>query len=908
MSQPACHCEEAQRADEAILRLLRFARNDLHFLLLFLLVSFQAFAAPITERLPASTGAPLDLLSSQATQLLVPQTGDFANRLIIAAVGNSVVLVDTETWALYADQPSDFPATVGGIALLPDGKTLIVTLADGNIGKIELDNIVEENTNVADATDSTDSTSSTSTSDPRVIHLSDKTAAGPLTAIVADPDIGESVVTFINTDDKLLDVYDLESETFTPFTLDATPHDLVFADTEAGQKIYVSASGGKIFTIDAGGSSVVTIAVPTGTDDTALPELPAIAATPDGEYVYAVDSTNTAVWVVNASTSAVVDQTTAVGTDPVRIDTADENTGLSHILLTNVNDPADVYAYVSGDDGISILDASSPDIASAARKIIDMDESTADVLDPLALSGTPGPLAASTSSDGYIYSSNGNAEISVITDNPFVTIDTTTAVTVNSTATSFTISFQSDETGTYEIRANSNLTGSSGTQLTTGTVDTADTAVAVSIETASFDRDVFEEGTNRIFVFVTDAGGNVGRDAYDITIDRPPPAVTVNSSSFGNKKVYVTFGRLTDADISQYHLVAKLAANQASPTCPGSLDFTDSPDGTGTLDQGACATSPCTGSVSGLTNGAVYCVAVRAEDDGGQIGDFGTGTDSISPERTVGPAGLLGEAGCGLRRDSDPSLVGFGMTVLILLTPMLVILSCRRRRRISPVSSGDPSLSLRMTWAFGMTFLLVLFLSFNVFASEIPSEHKWFSFELKGGVWYPTNLLIQDFYGKWGNLMAETEFGLLYKSQFNATIGTGYLRESGAAVGVTSGAASGDTVTLLQIPIRMNFIYRFDYKEEQILVPYVGAGPDYVFFRENVGSDVTKGWKFGIHGEGGVAILLDRIEDIGSSLADSGIDDIYFTLEGRYSKIDGFKSTGLDLSAIHIYAGLLIAF
>ena len=92
-------------------------------------------------------------------------------------------------------------------------------------------------------------------------------------------------------------------------------------------------------------------------------------------------------------------------------------------------------------------------------------------------------------------------------------------------------------------------------------------------------------------------------------------------------------------------------------------------------------------------------------------------------------------------------------------------------------------------------------------------------------------------------------------------------------------------------------------------MPYVGFGVDYVYFRESVtGGSSTSGVKFGVHGMGGVAILLDKIEGIGDSLADAGIDDFYFTLEGRFSKIDSFKSTGLDLSGVSFYFGFLMAF
>jgi len=221
----------------------------------FSLISLSLFAAPDQERTPASGGAPLSLFSSQVTDLFVPQAGDFKNRLIFGVITSGVDIIDTETWELFEDQPNDFDNTVGGAALLGNGISLIVTLSNGDLARIELDKIEEENTDVVEA-DADDKV------DPRVISLSDQTSGGTLTSIVADPDSNDETVYFINPDDNLLFSFDLSAEILTTIELESRPNDLVFADSSTGEKIYICTQDGNVLILEAEGTDVTTLEVP----------------------------------------------------------------------------------------------------------------------------------------------------------------------------------------------------------------------------------------------------------------------------------------------------------------------------------------------------------------------------------------------------------------------------------------------------------------------------------------------------------------------------------------------------------------------------------------------------------------------------------------------------------------------
>ncbi|MBX7148068.1 hypothetical protein K1X76_03205 [bacterium] len=863
----------------------------------FFLYSTLLHAAPLTERLPASEGAPLSVFNTQISKLIVPLTGDFANRYIIGSSGKQITIIDTETWSEISEQPAEFDENIESITLLGDGNTLLVTLGDGNLAQVLLDDIENENDDVEAASDDDADT----ITDPRVIEISSLLQSSNISKVVADVDSADSVVYFIDSSSGFLYSYDIDEEELLSFELVSdiditdsfTPNDLIFTDGSGGQKVFVAAQDGKVLVLDAGGSTVRILDVPvTDDDDDTEPDLTTLAATPDGDFVYILDNTNDAIWVLDTSSEEFVDQLTGGETvDPIRFE-SDENSTLSDLWVADVLNPTSTYLFISGVDGISVVDASVPDSISGVFPIVDMDDATADVFDPISLDSLPGALVASSDTDGYLYSSNGDATLSIISDNPFVTIDDASPITVTEAEPTFTLTFQTDETGTYDVKVNSDITSSSGTVLLEDqSADTADSDLTTStIDISLFDRAVFEEGTNRVFIFVTDGDGNVGRDAVDITVDRPPGEVTITGTSFGNHKVYVSFTALTDNDISVYTLYAKEAESQTDPSCPGTLDFTTAPDGTGTV-SGSCSGS-CEGTISGLTNNVYYCVAMDATDNSSQTGVLSTFSEAARPELTVGAAGLLGETGCSLNEGKPKVSYSFFAMLFVWITLLLT----NRAKKI----------------AFIVLFFL---LSSTVNAQEISKdieiakpEKKYFSFELKGALTFPSNEVVKDIYGNCCNFSGEVEFGYLYKSKLNITVaaGAGYL--SGTAVGATTGTPSGDSAGLLLIPIRNNIIFRFDFMKDQIVVPYVGVGGDYVIFRESVAGDSIKGVKVGFHGLGGVAVLLNKFEDIGSDLRDSGIDDMYLTFEGRYNKIDSFKSTGLDLSGFAVYIGFLMTF
>lgn len=579
-----------------------------------LLLPLSAFAYPNDEK------AVLDLGLNQATGGIAI-TSD--NRYLILAYTETLKRVDLGTWALTSSQPAalseddDTDGTIGGLAYVSSSSKVYAAQDDGDILSFSLSSITD------------DPSSSTMVSGSALTLMAVDTATSPSMIYVLDNT--NDIVYFFqagssSTSGSINLKVALPSVTF-------SVKDMIFVpDAGAAGELYIGTDAGRVLYAAAGGSTASVIDIDSTNGDDCV----ALAATPDGSKVYAVNSNDKSAEVITTSTH----------TKGTAVDLS-ENSGLTDIVITEVSNPSGAdYAFVSGQGGLSVFDTYDDDV-------FDFDTSNdAGTNDPIDIDNYGYLLA---SSDGYVYMSTGGGDISVITDKPYITFSTPTyadsagasAVSLGSGGT-VTLTFQSDVAGTYEVRAGGNI-DESGTLLTdtssatSGSVSAAtDTAVTFAYDTNS---SALSEGSNDIFVFVTDSNSLVGRAAEAITVDTPPTAITINSTGFGNGRVYVTFSRLTASDIDHYNIYADTDAATVQTKSTAS----------------ATATQPASGStvigvVSGLTNGTTYYIAVEAVDASSNTGPraylLSDGTAaSAMPQVTVGPAGLTGETGgCSLIR------------------------------------------------------------------------------------------------------------------------------------------------------------------------------------------------------------------------------------------------------------------
>lgn len=784
------------------------------------------------------------------------------DQFIFVGFGNNIYEIDTGLWALSDDQvpplidytDSGGPDLLGGVTgiAVQQSVNMYATQSDGDLLFINLNDI---------------------TAYPTSTNLS----TGSIGPFVADTEgtIADNNLYILDTTNNALIIYNTVTKAKSSITLvdsfgrTTVPVAITFVpfptatSTSTVDKVFITTNSGIVFVVNEGSTSVAASIALSSTSK----NLPSLAATPNGAFVLVVNSSDSTVHVINTATNTEVNTDSGLtGINPIPLT---PNSALNSIVIPNVTNPTGVYAYVTGALGVSIVSLNTTGQTFSNPTIID---------NPLTLSSVPGEIVASSTSDGYVYTSNGDATLSVITAKPFVTISSTSLDGASlTTGGSFTVTFQSTEIGSYIVLLNGGITAT-GTQVASGSVATADTdTVTPSI---SYDASIFQEGTNEVFVFVTDSSGNVGRDAVNITVDTPPPATVITSTGFGNHKVAVNFNRLTVSDMSYYNLYV-----DTDPTAIATTTTVAA-----TIGQPSSGSS-VQGLVTGLANGTVYYIGVEGVDLTGNVGPRTTtlqdgSAAKATPEVTIGLAQATGETGCSL----IPEMRGEPSDLLPLVLGFTALLF----------------LALGRKWPL-LLILIFLFPS-PLWAGGDKSPKHW-SLELKGGAWMPLNATTKSFLGSCCSPVGMAEFGFLYKSMLGFELGAGYIGASGQAVGETSGSVSVDKFSFTMIPLEGNVTFRFDFVPDQFLVPYLKAGPDYVIFLQSLEGNSLNGGKWGMHGVAGVQFLLNNLEDVEATINDSSwLNQIYFVMEGRYGWINSFGSTGVNLSGLTFTGGFLFEF
>lgn len=781
------------------------------------------------------------------------------NRYMMLAYTDNLKIVDLATFALAADQPP---------ALSKDDGT------DGNIKSIAF---LSLNSSICAAQDDGDLLTydlNAITNKPTSNVIASGKSLGP----VENDEAGLTSTLYIaNSADGIIYVTDSTVST-TPTAISirsGTDTSLftvnsMFFDSTTGE-IYASTNTGKLIYTTGGAAGVLAL------DTTGTANIIAMAGTTDGAKIYIVDATNNMVRIF--STSSHTQSST-----PITINTTDNN-NLTSIVLMHSDIDNKTYGYVSGQRGISVIDTSND-------TLIDVDDSTSTAIDPIPTTDY-GPMVVS--GDGYVFLSSGSGKIDIVTEKPWVTVsdvaykDSTGAVTdALKVGGTVTITFQSSITGTFQVVNGGEVNNTGGKVITTTDASSSVTADTDTQTTFAYDTNssAFDEGINTTYIFVTDASHTnmVGRMAASVLVDTPPPATTISSTGFGNTRAYINFARLTPNDMSYYNLYADTDAENVKTKV----------DRSGSVSQTSAGTT-ISGEIGGLTNGTKYYVAVEGVDNNGNVGprtwQLADGTQAFAnPQETVGPAEFAGEdGGCSLIKGLKDE--HYGVYVIILGLGFLIVVRILKRSRKA---------------SFATTLLIFLF-AIPAHAKDAPSQ--WWSFEVKAGFWMPTASKTKKFFDSCCNIVSMMEGGFLYKNKYGVELGAGIMNKSGNAKGITTGDASQDSFNLFTVPMETSLVWRADYFQNQIVVPYIKGGVDYVFYREHTqGRPTVKGLKTGLHAVGGLQFLLTVIDSDASMELDYGVKGPYLITEARYNWINGFGGKGLDLSGMIYSAGLLFEF
>jgi hypothetical protein len=529
-----------------------------------------------------------------------------------------------------------------------------------------------------------------------------------------------------------------------------------------------------------------------------------------------------------------------------------------------------------------------------------------DVLQLVAWPGDAGTAAVSevAVAGGYAVMGTTTGELWVMTDRPWVEIGAVAPDTALQGDTA-TVTFASDVGGSWTLYRDA-TTDTDGVALASGT------ATAGASTTASFNvGGGFAEGDNELRLVLEDGDGDLGHDVGTLNVDNPPGAVNLRKAGvqFGNEKLFVSFTALTDEDVTDYAVFVTTTPFERSDwsTCDdGTSPCGPAFDGDDNLSTPVSVTADPGEDVeltlSPLTNGQIYYIAVRATDAGGQEGAMSK-VRSGMPQETFGIAGLSGDEGgyCGLPGAASAGLALFGLGALIT----------RRRRRVGPLAalvatgiglsvaapahaqdavSDEPGLIDREAYNATVTFRYgpVNFSDEAVTEVLTSSGNQIMWLEIGPRI-LPNKIRILDF-----------------------TVGIGRLREPGKLVNI-EGTSSGEESKLRAIPVAGDLTFRAQYKDEQWVVPYGSAGLEYWLWSEdtNVNGDasddsIVAGGKAGYHWAVGGNVLLDHFDRKRASLlrARTGIDDTWLTFEYRNQTVG--NSDGFDFNGTVIGVGLKV--
>lgn len=488
----------------------------------------------------------------------------------------------------------------------------------------------------------------------------------------------------------------------------------------------------------------------------------------------------------------------------------------------------------------------------------------------------------------YLVAGTLSGELWVMTSAPWVevVVDPPRAVSGESVGVAFT----SDEAGDWELRFGGEA-NDDGELLDSGEVEAGEDVFAQ----VTVDGD-WVEGDNALRVVVTDNEGNEGHDVGLVEVDNPPGAVSLDEGSlgFGNSQLTLSFDGLEDADLDYYTVYITTSPfepedhESGGPAFDGDEDIDES-DLTIEAEPGAAVIQ----TISPLTNGVVYYVAVRAYDEGGQEGPM-SDVVSASPEETFGAAAKAGEQG-GMCGTVAPASAG-----VVLLAGLFGL--GRRRRGAAALVAG----------------VLGLGLSSSAQAADdviIDKTKTRGSVALRAGPIAFEDSTLTDVFGETGNEVIWLEGGPSFGSVLELHVGMGWLQEMGWLL-TEDGAQSDEHDMLTALPFTGGVTLRLDLLEEQILVPTASVGGDYWLWRENWyvnpdvgGSDRIGGAKYGWHWALGGQILLDAFEPKRASKlqARTGIDDSYLAFEYRDQAVGDWQS-GLNLGGTSWSLGLKVRY
>jgi len=207
---------------------------------------------------------------------------------------------------------------------------------------------------------------------------------------------------------------------------------------------------------------------------------------------------------------------------------------------------------------------------------------------------------------------------------------------------------------------------------------------------------------------------------------------------------------------------------------------------------------------------------------------------------------------------------------------------------------------------FFLFFIMMLFPTIAWAEEPLLDQPRW-SFELKTGIFDPSIKNWSTYYGKKDIPEYAVSMAYSFKPQIEVGAGVGLFMAEGSGFEVFHGTAAG-RVTYDLFPLELFVTLRGVVAEDQLLVPYIGAGLSRMYYHEKVqGGQTVSGFADGYLARGGVEISLNEIDPY----AANGMYDYYgvfrtaFFIEAEYTHA---IVSSIDIGGIAYMGGLRFEF
>jgi len=168
-----------------------------------------------------------------------------------------------------------------------------------------------------------------------------------------------------------------------------------------------------------------------------------------------------------------------------------------------------------------------------------------------------------------------------------------------------------------------------------------------------------------------------------------------------------------------------------------------------------------------------------------------------------------------------------------------------------------------------------------------------------------------DLYGKSGTYLTilHYDYALLKKfGELALGIETGFSMDRGRSLINDNGifVKSGETLTMIMIPLNINLNYYLRLADWQPVVPFLKAGGSGFYFNEHKEKDgTTEGFKRGYYYAVGLEFLLDPLDPVSATnlKIDYGIENTYIIAGYRVFKVKT-PQPGFDFSNSSWFAGI----